>query len=250
MTISGAAVSPNQGYHSSPPVTLVLALFNVRLGWWLGNPGPAGEEKFRRAGPRLYFGPMVSELLGWTDRSHEYVYLSDGGHFENLGLYEMVLRRCHCILVSDAGCDPESALEDLGNAIRKIRTDLGISIELDQAAFKIAARGVPNPDGRYCAVGSIHYKDADGPNADDGTLVYLKPGFYGDEPKDIFNYATAHPTFPHESTSDQWFSESQFESSRALGRHAVERMCAGPPGPIADFPAFLARVRAYIAAPP
>ena len=66
-----------------------------------------------------------------TDDKNPYVYLSDGGHFENLGLYEMVLRRCHTIVVSDAGCDPGCSFEDLGNAIRKIRIDFGIPIELE-----------------------------------------------------------------------------------------------------------------------
>jgi hypothetical protein len=255
ITISGAAVSPNMGYNSSPAVTCVLALFNVRLGWWLGNPGPAGDDTFNRAGPKLYFGPMLAELLGFTDNRHEYVYLSDGGHFENLGLYEMVLRRCHFILVSDAGCDPEGALDDLGNAIRKIRTDLGISIALDQADFRIAPRATATPASRYCAIGVIHYKDADGAHAENGILVYLKPSFHGDEPKDIFNYATAHQAFPHESTTDQWFSESQFESYRTLGRHAADRMCADPPDapppdgtplPAIDLAEFLKRIRQYL----
>ena len=246
MAISGAAVSPNMGYNSSPPVTFVLTLFNARLGWWLGNPGPAGETTYHRAGPALYFGPILSELLGLTDNRHKYVYLSDGGHFENLGLYEMVLRRCHFILVSDAGCDPEGALGDLGSAIRKIRTDLGIPITLDHASFKIAARATATAGGRYCAIGTIGYQEVDGPDAMNGTLVYLKPGLYGDEPKDIFNYATAHPAFPHESTADQWFTESQFESYRALGLYAVDRMCVDPSTPIPDLPAFTERIRRYI----
>jgi hypothetical protein len=248
VAISGAAVSPNMGYNSSPPVTFVLTLFNARLGWWLGNPGPAGETTYRRAGPALYFGPILSELLGLTDNQRKYVYLSDGGHFENLGLYEMVLRRCHFILVSDAGCDPEGALGDLGSAIRKIRTDLGIPITLDHAAFKIASRETATGAGRYCAIGTIGYQAVDGPQAANGTLVYLKPGFYGDEPKDIFNYATAHPAFPHESTADQWFTESQFESYRALGLYAVQRMCVDPGTPIPDLPTFADRIRRYIAA--
>ena len=247
MTISGAAVSPNMGYNSSPPVTFVLALFNARLGWWLGNPGRAGEATFNRAGPKLYFGPMLSEMLGLTDNAHPYVYLSDGGHFENLGLYEMVLRRCHYILVSDAGCDAEGALDDLGNAIRKVRMDLGVPITLDHATFKIAAREAATPEGRYCAVGTIDYDVVDGPGARKGTLIYLKPGVYGDEPKDIFNYATAHGSFPHETTADQWFTESQFESYRALGRFAVDRMCADPPAPITGLPTFVDSIKRYVA---
>ena len=236
LSISGAAASPNQGYHSSPFVTFLMALFNVRLGWWLGNPGPAGDTPVQWIGarsrgrgddgPRAFqlsypdnlVLPLIQEALGQTDDRNPYVYLSDGGHFDNLGLYEMVLRRCHWIVVSDAGCDPTCALEDLGGAIRKIRIDLGISI--DFADFEIIARQ-PKPSGVYCAVGTIRYAEVDGADAPDGTLLYLKPSIVGGEPKDVFNYAAAHETFPHESTADQWFSESQFESYRALGHHAI-----------------------------
>ena len=94
ITISGAAASPNMGYHSSPLVTFLLTLFNVRLGWWLGNPGVRGDHTFYLASPRVAVRPIVAEAFGLTGSTGPYVYLSDGGHFENLGLYEMVLRRC------------------------------------------------------------------------------------------------------------------------------------------------------------
>ncbi len=125
MAISGAAISPNMGYHSSPLVGFIMTLFNVRLGWWLGNPR-AEDYTARSDGP--YFGAVavMRELFGLTTDTGRYVYLSDGGHFENLGLYEMVRRRCHFILVSDAGQDPRSHFEDLGNAVRKIWIDFGV----------------------------------------------------------------------------------------------------------------------------
>ena len=118
MTISGAAASPNQGYHSSPVVAVLMTLFNVRLGAWLGNPGRAGDKSFTNPAPRNPALHVFKEAFSLTDNTSPYVYLSDGGHFENLGLYEMVLRRCHCIVLSDAGCDPDCSLEDLGNAER------------------------------------------------------------------------------------------------------------------------------------
>jgi hypothetical protein len=105
-----------------------MALLNVRLGWWLGNPGPAGNSSFADEGPRTAARSLLAEVLGMTREDQEYVYLSDGGHFENLGIYEMVRRRCKLIVVSDAGCDPEYAFEDLGNAVRKIAIDLGVPI--------------------------------------------------------------------------------------------------------------------------
>ena len=128
VAISGAAASPNMGYHSSPSMTLLLALFNVRLGWWLGNPGEAGEKSYQSDGPRWSAKPLFFEAFGQTTDESRYVYLSDGGHFENLALYEMVRRRCRFIVAIDAGCDPKFAFEDLGNAVRKIYIDLGIRI--------------------------------------------------------------------------------------------------------------------------
>ncbi|WP_218840219.1 patatin-like phospholipase family protein [Spirosoma fluviale] len=228
ITISGAAASPNMGYHSSTLVAFLMTLFNVRLGWWLGNPGPAGDKTFDKSTPTLAVKPIWDELRANTDDTNEYVYLSDGGHFENLGLYEMVLRRNRFIVVSDAGCDESCTLEDLGNAIRKIRIDLGIPIEF-QGKFQIQARSttVLNTDGKYWALARIGYSAVDKPagappNDVDGLLLYIKPAFYGNEPRDIFNYGSTKSAFPHESTSDQFFSESQFESYRALGRYAFE----------------------------
>jgi hypothetical protein len=129
VAISGAAASPSMGYHSSPPLALLLTLFNARLGWWLGNPGPKGDSTYESEGPALAFLPLFYEMFGLTTDENSYVYLSDGGHFENLALYEMVRRRCRFIVVSDAGCDPDFEFEDLGNAVRKISLDLGVTIE-------------------------------------------------------------------------------------------------------------------------
>jgi hypothetical protein len=222
ITISGAAASPNQGYHSSPVVAALMTLFNVRLGAWLGNPGPAGNHSFTKSAPRNAALHVAKEAMGLTDNDSNYVYLSDGGHFENLGLYEMVLRRCHFIVVSDAGCDPKCQLEDLGNAIRKIRIDLGVPIDMPRFDVHSRDAGVI---GRHCAVGEIRYDKVDGPHARRGLLIYIKPAITGDEPRDVFNYKETSRQFPHEPTSDQWFNESQFESYRTLGLHTITEMC-------------------------
>jgi hypothetical protein len=234
--VSGAAASPNMGYHSSPIVTFLLALFNVRLGWWLGNPGPAGHSTFNKPGPRFAPGPLIAEAFGRTDDTSSYVYLSDGGHFENLGLYEMVLRRCRYIVVSDAGADADFSFEDLGNAIGKIRIDLGVPIRFEKILMRPRATDesfgtFPSPQLPYFAVGRIGYSCVDylktpgdlGPEAD-GLLIYIKASLNGTEAVDIFHYAKSHPTFPHESTANQLYSESQFESYRELGANAVSSL--------------------------
>lgn len=216
--ISGAAANPNMGYHSSPVITFLMTFFNARLGYWLGNPGAAGWATWSKSGPRFALRPIIAEALGLTADTSAYVSLSDGGHFENLGLYEMVVRRCKVIVVLDAGCDRNYSFDDLGNAVRKIRIDLGIPIDFRQDSLSHTLAGV---NGRYGAIADIRYGCVD-PSGTDGILIYLKASVNGSEPADVRNYAATHPEFPHESTTDQWFTESQFESYRALGSHILD----------------------------
>jgi hypothetical protein len=219
MTISGAAASPNMGYASSPLVGLTMMLFNARLGSWLGNPGSAGEDTWRLAGPRYAVAPVVKEMLGLTDDTSRYSYLSDGGHFENLALYEMVLRRCRTILVLDGGCDPEFTFEDLGNALRKVRIDFGVPIEFEEASMGFVAERQ-----RRAALARIRYSAVD-EGSPDGWLLYVKLMVLGNEPPDVRSYAAADPAFPHQTTANQWFNEAQTESYRMLGQHTVDEVC-------------------------
>lgn len=216
---SGAAASPNMGYHSSPTLAFLMTVFNVRLGWWLRNP--RWPSIWSNASPRLSLKELMSELFGMTTDERNWVYLSDGGHFENLGIYELVRRRCRFIVACDAGQDANVTFEDLGNAIEKCRADFGIDIEINLEGLR------PQGDQRYsaahCAIGTIRY-DQQRPHDPPGTLLYIKSTLTGDEPADVLRYAAAHPVFPHESTSDQFFDESQFESYRALGYHIACRV--------------------------
>ena len=221
IAISGAAASPSMGYHSSSVVGFIMTLLNARLGAWLGNPGAAGRDTWKLAGPRSAIRSLVSEAFGLTSNQHPYVYLSDGGHFENLGLYEMVLRRCRFILVLDAGCDAEFSYDDLGNAVRKIRIDQGIPIDFDEDLMRPLRE-----QKKRCAMARIRYSAVDGSEGkDDGWLVYIKPICMGNEPPDVETYHRSHPDFPHQSTSNQWFDESQTESYRMLGLTTIEEIC-------------------------
>jgi hypothetical protein len=251
VTISGAAASPNMGYHSSPLVTFILTLLNVRLGAWLGNPGPAGDATYQLSHPNFSAGPIIAEAFGLTNDRSSYVYLSDGGHFDNLGLYEMVLRRCHYIVVSDAGEDPECSFADLGGAVRKIRIDLGISIEFGEISiYPRSELETQNRKGRNCAIGRIRYDLVDGPGVEDGVLIYIKPACYGDEPRDIYEYFKTSETFPHESTKDQFFSESQFESYRMLGAHTMQKLCSDCAGDFRGFVRAILKDHLSTSAPP
>ncbi len=212
VAISGAAADPNQGHSTSATLAFLLTVFDVRLGWWLGNPRRNAESKL--PGPRFGLASLLSELLGRTDDRTHFVSLSDGGHFDNMGLYELVRRRCKYIILGDGEQDGDYKFEGLGNAIRKCRIDFGVQIEIDPRAIKPS--GSPRRSEGHCAIGKIHY-DAQ----TTGTLLYIKSSLTGDEPKDVLQYATTSLAFPHESTADQWFTESQFESYRALGYAAV-----------------------------
>ncbi|HEX8649222.1 MAG TPA: patatin-like phospholipase family protein [Pyrinomonadaceae bacterium] len=232
--ISGAAASSNMGYYTtSPLMSLLLTLFNVRLGWWLGNPGPAGDQTYFLRAPKYSIAPVLYEAFGLTNDKNKYVYLTDGGHFENLAIYEMVLRRCHIIVVTDGAQDEEYRFSDLGNAVRKIRIDLGVPIEF--TSVPIYAKSPPLEDkkkGMYWAIGKIRYKCIDGPDAKDGVLLYIKPAVYKTEPRDILEYKENFPAFPHQTTADQFFDEPQFESYRILGSYIMDQLCGEGTNPL------------------
>jgi hypothetical protein len=210
ITISGAAASPNMGYNSTPATAFLMTLFNVRLGAWLANPAIPQPKLWQRSEPTTALWPMISELSGQSDERGAYVYLSDAGHFENLGIYEMVRRRCKFIVVSDAGCDPACSFKDLGNAVRKISIDMNIDVTFE--CIQIAERDKVVAETLAYALGTIHYsKDAK------GKILYIKPTYLAELPVDVRAYGVANSLFPHESTGDQFFSESQFESYRRLG---------------------------------
>jgi hypothetical protein len=163
-------------------------------------------------------------MLGGTDDTKPYIELTDGGHFENLGLYEMVLRRCRNIIVVDVGADPKCEFEDLGNALRKIEIDLGVPIEFRAPLHMQAGAAATN---LRCAIADIRYECVDGSAAcSPGKLVYIKAVLNGQEPPDVLQYSRTHTTFPHESTTNQFFTESQFESYRHLGSFAIDQIVA------------------------
>jgi len=207
MAVSGAAVSPNWGYHSSSLTAFIMTLFNARLGAWLPNPvrpqGAAGQPG--APGWRL----LKDELFARTDDDRDYVYLSDGGHFDNLGLYEMLRRRCRLIAVVDATRDPDNGCADLGAVIGKARIDMGVQICIAPAD----EAGMPAQEEDGLSVGLIRYPDgARG-------LLLLRPVLTGDAPVDVRAYHAQNRSFPNENTAEQWFTEAQFESHRALGAH-------------------------------
>jgi Patatin-like phospholipase len=236
VAISGAAVTSNMGYNTSPLVAFLLTMFNVRLGWWFPNPG---QDAWRRKGLSFSLYYLVMELLGIANDNRYFLNTSDGGHFENLGIYELVRRRCKLIIACDAECDEALQFGGLGNVIRICETDFGAVIDIDVKSIRPQADGLSIT---HCAVGEIKYS-----SGDIGRLIYLKASMTGDEGVSIAQYRSSHPSFPHESTANQFFSEDQFESYRSLGLHVVRASFKGSlPG---DDPLSIAEKMADILTP-
>jgi hypothetical protein len=209
MAISGAAANPQYGFRTSPTLAFLMALLNVRLGVWGQNP----RTRFVRSGLarrllRLWPYYLALELLAQSNEERWFLNLSDGGHIENLGVYELLRRRCRFILASDAGADPHCTFEDLGNLIRKARIDLGVQIKLDPSALVPDASGLSKD---HVVRGQILYPEGE------GTLLYVKTAVLASDSEDLRQYNREHAAFPHETTADQFFDEAQFESYRELG---------------------------------
>jgi len=231
LSTSGAAVSPNQGFSSDPAVAALLTFFNIRLGRWTSNPR---GDRYYQSGPRFGLVCFLQELFGFSNEERRFIYLSDGGHFDNLGLYELVRRRCRLIVAVDAGADPERKFDDLGMAIRKCRIDFGVDIQLQVESLR--PTGPERLAQDSWAEGTIHYPPQDGMPVPPGKLLYLKPTLcsHRHEPSDVLAYAARNPDFPHQTTVDQFFGESQFESYRRLGLFIGERCSSAQSAVIPD----------------
>jgi hypothetical protein len=231
ISISGAAASPNMGYHTSPPLAFLMTVFDVRMGWWLPNSRYTNDQLPRgrpEGGPRSSLLYLLQELFASTTDQSKYVYLSDGGHFENLAVYELVRRRSEYIIACDGDADAGMTFGDLGNTIRKCRSDFGVEITIDPTPVKLLG-----PDGfakLHGALGEVRYPTGSrGEKSFVGKILYIKPTITEGIPRDVLAYRDSNPGFPDQSTADQWFDESQFESYRRLGLHSF-RTLAGIAG--------------------
>jgi hypothetical protein len=229
MGISGAAANPNSGYTTSTPLAFLMTIFDVRLGWWLGNTRIDGPSQ--RPGPMFALKYLLFELFAQTDGRTKYLNLSDGGHLENLGLYELVRRRCRYIIVGDGEQDGDLTFGSLGGAIRKCRTDFGVEIDIDPQRIQ----RVQGFSRTHCVVGKITYPEQETGEAT-GWLLYLKSSQSGDEPEDVIQYHSSYADFPHQTTADQFFTESQFESYRQLGLHVVRTVFENVHKSVGDSP--------------
>jgi predicted acylesterase/phospholipase RssA len=205
--ISGAAVDPDTYATNSRPISFLMTLLNVRLGVWTTNPRRT-PRKFRWP---AWYQLMLREMFGaGLSEQENKIHLSDGGHFENLGVYELLRRRCRYVVVSDAGADPAGTLEDLGKAVQRARADLGAEIDIcADAFFNERDEGLAT---RSHLVGTVTYADGSS-----GEILYLKARLRKALSADVYAYWRTNPAFPNQPTQDQFYGELQFDSYRELG---------------------------------
>lgn len=218
MALSAAAVAPQAGRVTGGRVAVFFkALLNARTGRWMPAPRHVLSGK---TVPRPDGWHALKEMFGsFTSLSRRpLILVSDGGHWENLGVLSLVHRHCPLILAIDAEADPEMGFNGLGIATMLSRLDAGTELRVDTSRLKPGANGRSPKHFRF---GTLDYSDGRR-----GTLLYVKATLSGDEPPDVLTYAAANPTFPHETTADQFFSEAQFEAYRALGQHIGEEVAA------------------------
>lgn len=260
MAISGAAANPDTGVGGEGPtrnpiMSLLMSLLNIRLGYWAPHPDPTinrwqktqrsmltGINPLHGYRPNFFVPTLTSTALGkligiflckifpflshknfGKNEKNRLIELTDGGHFENLGIYELIRRRLSLIIVCDGAADPDFKFDDLANVIEKVRVDFGTLLKLDIEPL-IPSETVDPDCGVRCAergfvVGEILY-----PDDSRGTLIYLKTTFMKEMYPDLLSYKKNHPQFPDQSTTDQFFDEKQFEAYRELGYFIAKTM--------------------------
>src|SRR5439155_14516078 len=209
MALSGAAVSPQMGLRTTNSASFWLTLLNVRLDLWLRRPGKG------RGGPGIQH--LFRELMATADEKGALINVSDGGHIENLGVYELLRRRCRFIMAIDGESDPRMTFHALTNLQRLAYIDMGIIIEIDPDRLRLDNAGLSRSHFQFCRI--LYPVGEHDRKEEIGYLTNLKLSLTGNEGEFIRRYKLDEPSFPHHSTADQFFTETQFEAYRALGEH-------------------------------
>jgi hypothetical protein len=211
MATSGAAASPNMGRNTNSSLAILMTLFNVRIGTWIPNPYDA-KRKWTSSRPLVWY--WLKELFGIASADDNLVYLTDGGHFDNSAIYELLKRRCKYIIAIDASKD----IGNLATVARLARIDFGVQMEVDMAPF------MPDDKGHSkqpYVVAKLKYPQVAGDKEATGYLLWVSTARTDEQKPDVIRYGEQNADFPFDSTGDQLFDQSQFESYRQLGHTAV-----------------------------
>jgi hypothetical protein len=255
VAMSGAAIAPSMGKLTRRPLTFLLALGNVRLGVWVPNPRwvASGASWIRWQPPRPSY--LLRELFGRNRADGRYLFVTDGGHYENLGLVELLRRGCTKIYCFDASGG--ESFSELGEAVALARSELGVEIEIDPTALLRGAKAVAPANGAEseqasttpqrvvpcdpCATnqtsspddsdmalksvvcGRFRYRPEVGSEKGvEGVIYYARNVMTHKVPWDVRARHLEDPTFPHDPTIDQLYTDQKFESYRMLGEQAGE----------------------------
>lgn len=217
MAISGAAAAPQMGLGTMRQLTFWLALLNIRLSYWLRNPLKGAAIL---STPTLWH--LFQEMFGFAHERGHFINLSDGGHAENLGVYELLRRRCKFIVAIDGEQDAQMTFHALTTLQRLAYIDLGVRIDINLDDLRLNARGMTRSHFCFCRI-AYPQETRDGDPVY-GYFLYVKLSLTGNEGEFLRRYRLDEPSFPHHSTADQFFTESQFEAYRSLGEHVGDKL--------------------------
>lgn len=250
VAISGAAFASAMG-RAARGYQSLLAVSGARLGSWLPNPRFLHQSRFEGDNPAWPhgfpsyrgLGYLFREVFGLHSSHGRLVQITDGGHYENLGLVEALRRRCTTIIAVDASGDTPPSLTTFAEAMRLAEAELGVEFTVNPdddprySPTQLAPGTAPTVDDASITAGmqtrlaassivrvAFTYPDAVGGRS--GTLILAKSVLTADLPSWLLTYADNHSVFPHDSTSDQWFDEGQFAAYTELGRQIGAKAAA------------------------
>ena len=238
VSISGAAISPEMGKMTRAPLRALLALGNVRLGVWVPNPARVCKDRGRSNrrlfpyAPRMLY--LLREMFGYDHASSRFLYVTDGGHYENLGLVELLRKRCTKIICIDASGEQIDSFGTIFDAMRLANSELQVDFSsFDPTVMGPAAHEPELVETAYVE-GKFTYNDGVS-----GQITVVKAGVPTDAPAELLDYRKSNPAFPYDTTLDQFFDADRFDAYRRLGAFCTDKALspAGDDGPPAAPPA-------------
>ncbi len=225
VAVSAAAVNSQGGTAIPRAARMVLAALNLGLGYWLPNPRVMVDGDVRgRVQPHFWTAHLLREMVGMNSESSSMLFVSDGGHHDNLGLSALVERGCELVIAVDAAADDDYDFFDLANVVRVLRIDGGWELkDFDLGPLRAPQRDTPDAPAAYearvraCPVVTGRFERCAGGKLQRVAFVYIKACVVPDLPLDTEAYARRHPAFPQQTTADQFFDEAQFEAYFTLG---------------------------------
>ncbi len=219
---SGAALASAMGRLSKGSTNALMAATNIDLGIWLPNPRVVVDPHTRF--PRVRLGYLLKEILGWYDPADRYVFVADGGHWENLGLVELLRRRCRTILCLDASGDSVGAFTTLRQAVELAGLELPDTVaDIDLKGLDAISGGSAALPGGLVATLAVTYRGP-GEETFTGTIHYAKAQVASTLDISLRRYAKADRRFPNYSTGDQFLRDEQFRQLVELGRAAGDEL--------------------------